>query len=90
MKLTRINVKGGDVAKVEIEMSAHEFYRISDALRADAEKGGDFSRLAKKMALAAEAQGVEKQILDTFEAARKAVDQGVIQSAEGEFCAVEA
>lgn len=88
MKLTRINVKGGDVAKVEIEMSAHEFYRISDALRADAERGGDFSRLTKKMALAAEAQGVEKQILDTFNAAQEAVKQGALQSSEGEFCAV--
>lgn len=90
MKLTRINVKAGDVAKVEVEMSAHEFYRIADALRADAERGGDFGRLIKKMAMAAEAHKVEEQIATTFQAAQDAVKQGVIKSAEGEFCAVEA
>lgn len=89
MKLTKINIKNGDVAKVEIEMTASEFYRISDALRADAEKGGDFSKLTKKMVMATCAQVVEDQIRDTFNAAQKAVEQGALQKAEGEFCAVE-
>ncbi len=90
MKLTRINIKNGDVAKVEVEMSCHEFYRIVDVLKERAQEAHSAFELAEKDLAAAQAAGkVEKAILDTFNMAKAAVDQGTIKKAEGEFCAVE-